>query len=276
MILKKLQFLLLPVIFTSCLKTPDEEVYFLSEIYFPEIKYKTGQLDSVYRSEFWINIIDFGNQEDYDAGFIDFARHIPLERLVDSSGYLVNQGKVITANYDDQWPFIVYSSSNDTIAFHIAHLIQALGYSRVYFYEGGPDDWQEHGAALNLTYKGFMDWYNTHHPFTDTLQFLVDVQPESWYNGSGPLEGHIPGAINIPAGTVADTLDNELVLVDDGKALTDTIPYDISKIVVYSSRECLSKEHAFLEAAQQLGYNQLYRFPSGYETWKEKGNAFEN
>jgi len=274
--LHRLKYLLLIItLIPSCLNPEEEEVYFLSEIYFPELEYKIQKLSLADTSEFWINIIDFGTAEDFEAGHINFAQNIPLPNLVDSGGFLVNQGKVITANYDDRWDFVVYSSSNDTIAYHVANLIQSFGYRRVYYYTGGVDDWLENGAALQMTYEGFKKWYDQHYPFNDTMQSLIDVQDESWFNGNGPLMGHIPGAINIPAAMIADTTAGELSIVNDGVALTDTVRSKSAKIVVYTSGLASSMSESFLEAASLLGYTNLYQFPSGYEEWELHGNTFE-
>jgi len=270
--LRRIKYGLILLLFLpGCLDTPDPEIHFLSEIYYPELDYKIGKLDPAVKSEYWLNILDFSDKSDYDAGYIDYANQIDLSRFIDTAGRLLNHGRVVTNNYDNQWPFIVYSSSNDTIAYVLANILQSLGYTQVYFYSGGTTDWLENGGHLNLTYEGFKAWYNNHHPFEDTMQALIDIHPYSWYRGDSILSGHIPGAINIPAADLVESSGGSYAILDSGKILTDTITDLSAKIVVYHSMGNEELSNSFLWAAAELGYTNLYLFPDGYDQWLEHG-----
>ncbi len=256
----------------SCLRTPEPEIHYLSEIYYPELRGTVDHLDPDMRDLYWVNVIDLGDREDFNAGHIPFAENLELKFFIDTNGYIVNGGKAITQRYDDRWEFIIYSSSNDTIAYWAAKSIERLGYSRVRFYEGGPEDWQgTNGDFLHMNEAGFTDWYDTHFPFEDSMEVLVDVHPTSWFTGEEQLVGHLPGAVNIPAESLADTVDGSFTLKDGGVALTDSIPWRSARIVVYDSEDAKGMRAAFLAAAMELGYNNLYLFPGGYEVWLESG-----
>lgn len=260
----------------SCIRTPDTEVHYLSEIYYQELRGTVAQLEPSIRENYWVNLIDFGDMEDFNAGHIPFAENIELHFFIDSNGYIVNDGRAITQRFDDRWEFIVYSSSNDTIAYWAAKSIERLGYSRVRFYEGGLEDWQDrYGDYLHMNEAGFNSWYNTFYPFDDTLQVLVDVHPASWFSGEEELLGHIPGAVNIPISSLVDTVNGNLTLVDGGVALKEIVSGTSARIVVYDSENSREMSKAFMAAAMELGYDNLYLFPGGYDAWIANGWELE-
>lgn len=269
---KSVSVLLLLLAVASCIRTPDPEVFYLSEINYPELRGTINQLDPDKREQYWVNLIDLGDREDFNAGHIPFAENLELGFFIDTNGYIVNGGKAITQRYDDRWEFIIYSSSNDTIAYWAAKSIGRLGYSRVRFYEGGAEDWQGvHGDYLLKNETGFTDWYDANFPFGDSLEVLVDVHPSTWFSGEEQLAGHLPGAVNIPAASLVDTVDGVLTLKNGGMALTGSIPWRTARIVVYDSQGAEEMSKAFLTAAMELGYNNVYLFPGGYESWLESG-----
>lgn len=264
---------LLPV---SCIRAPDPEVHYLTEIYYQELRGTLQQLNPSMQENYWVNVIDLGDTEDFNAGHIPFAENIELHFFIDSSGYIVNGGKAITQRYDDTWEFVVYSSSNDTIAYWAAKAIERLGYSRVRFYTGGLEDWQKrYGDFLYMNEAGFTAWYNAHFPFEDTLEVLMDIHPASWFTGEEELAGHIPGAINVPVASLVDTVNGMLTLVDGGVALTGMVPDPSARIVVYDAENSREMVEAFMAAAMELGYNNLYLFPGGYEAWLGSGGELE-
>ncbi|MDF1572227.1 MAG: rhodanese-like domain-containing protein [Bacteroidales bacterium] len=269
---KSISFIVLLLASASCIRTPDTEVFYLSEINYPELRGTINPLDPDMREQYWVNLIDLGDREDFNAGHLPFAENLELDFFIDTNGYIVNGGKAITQRYDDRWEFIIYSSSNDTIAYWAAKSIAQLGYSRVRFYKGGPEDWQgTHGDFLLMNEAGFTDWYDANFPFGDSLEVLVDVHPPSWFSGEEQLAGHLPGAENIPAASLVDTVDGVFTLKDGGMALTGRIPWRQARIVVYDSQGAEEMSKAFLAAAMELGYNNVYLFPGGYETWLECG-----
>lgn len=273
---KIFQFTLLFVLAASCIRTPEPEIHYFQEIYYPEIKKSVQNLDTTLRDQYWVNVIDFGDRADFNAGHIPFAENIELDFFIDSNGYIVNAGRAITQRYDDRWEFIVYSSSNDSIAYWAAKAIERLGYSRVRFYVGGLRDWQQtHGDFLHMNETGFTSWYNAHFPFDDSLDVLVDVQPSAWFTGEEELAGHIPGAVNIPVASLVDTVNGVFSLVDGGSALSGVVPYTSARIVLYDTDKSRKMSEAFMAAASMMGYDSLYLYPNGYETWVDKGRELE-
>ncbi|MEX2369489.1 MAG: rhodanese-like domain-containing protein [Bacteroidales bacterium] len=272
MIHLKYSLLLFLILVSSCIRTPDEEVYFLSEIYYSELRDLLVDLDESVRDEYWINFIDVGDREDYGDGYIRYAENLEMKFILDTAGVLINNGRAVKERFDEQRTCIVYSSTHDTVAYLAAQILQFLGYTKIYFYEGGITDWLAHGDYLNMTYHGFKSWHSGSFPFEDTLVALVDIHPDPWYRGLEVLEGHIPGAINIPADSLIKMENGTFSLVDEGKFLTENIPDRSARIVVYDSEGASDKSAGFLEAAGFLEYERVYLFQSGYNEWIANGN----
>lgn len=273
--IKRSMYILSIVMFTSCLRTPESEQTYRTSIYYPELSARISGLSLSNKANNWLYIIDFGNKISYDSGYIDFAENIEFRLLVDSSGHVVNNGRVIKERYDNQWPFVIYSSSNDTIAFYIARLIQAFGFQKIYYYEGGIKDWYTvNGDYLCINYSAFKTWYDANFPFGDSLQSLVDIHPSNWFEGSNVLAGHIPGALNIPTATLADTSGNTFTILNRGLALREKIPDPGTRIILYYSEGQAERAYTFIRAARELGYYRIYLFKNGYNVWLEEGNSF--
>ncbi len=276
MIKKKFIFAIFGILLLAgCLRTESTEPYYLQEIYFSELAGKVYSLADSTRDRYWIHLIDFRTREEFDAGHLPNAVNVPLSFLMDTFGYIVNSGKAITERFDKEWPVAAYYQDEDSIIYLVARTIRGLGYSQVSYYTGGIEDWQiENAEPLIMEYDGFLSW-QAHFDPADTMTFLVDIHPSTWYEGAEVLQGHIPGAINIPAGSLLDTTGGSYKLVDNGKALVEPIPYTNSTLVVYDSENTGSLGMVFLRAAADLGYNRVFYFPEGYNLWVEGGNPLE-
>lgn len=269
-------YILLLILSVGCIRVPESEQSYLAEIYYEELNTRISGLDESNKTNNWLNIIDFGDQTDFEAGSILYSENIEFRFLVDTSGHVLNNGRIIKERYTDQWPFVIYSSSNDTIAYYIAKLIQALGYTKIYFYEGGIKDWQEvNKDFLIIKYNAFKQWHTEQFPFEDTLMALVDPHPAKWFNGTEVLEGHIPGAMNMPVEELADTSGGFLDLINGGTLLTSQIPERNAKIVLYNSAGEEERVALFFQAAKELGYKNLFLFKNGYQEWLDGGNLLQ-
>lgn len=86
---------------------------------------------------------------------------------------------------------------------------------------------------------------------------LVEALPENFYEA-----GHLPGAIAIPMGFVADLAPR---LLPDKKQV----------IVVYCSGSICQNSLHVAEELQQLGYAAVKRYIEGKEDWKQAGLPME-
>ena len=81
-----------------------------------------------------------------------------------------------------------------------------------------------------ITYDAFKQWHSELCPFDDGNSCLVDLYESDVYEGAYSAHpGHIPGAINIPAGLFV--IDNQII--NDGEALTQAIPNKDAQVVLY-------------------------------------------
>ncbi len=258
--IKRFSYILL-LVFTSCLRTDDPEDFFLKEIYYNDLQEKIHALDDVAGETPWLTLVDIRDNGAYDAGHIPYAENIEMKFFIDSSGYLVNQGKAITQRLDPSIPVIVYSSATDSMTYYAAKAINRLGYDRVWYYEKGVEDWQwVHGDYLCMEYNGFMKWYTNHYPF-DTLHVLIDVNPPQWFSGNQVIGGHIPGAVNLPAEK----------LINGDIRLSDEILYDTAEIIFYDASGVTFTAKQSLNIIRDEGFFKLFLFENGYNAWIDNG-----
>jgi rhodanese-related sulfurtransferase len=87
--------------------------------------------------------------------------------------------------------------------------------------------------------------------------FLVEALPESFFE-----TGHLPGAISIPAGYVAELAPK---FIPDKK---------VAVIVYCSSKICQNSRQA-LDEFKDLGYLNLHHYVEGKEDWRAAGYPLE-
>ena len=87
--------------------------------------------------------------------------------------------------------------------------------------------------------------------------YLVEALPENFYES-----GHLPGAVSIPAGYVADLAPK---FVPDKKAT----------VVVYCSNQICQNSRQAIEEFQSLGYSDLRHYVEGKEDWRAAGLRLE-
>jgi 3-mercaptopyruvate sulfurtransferase SseA len=122
-------------------------------------------------------------------------------------------------------------------------------------------------------YISFKEWHKEYYPFEDTLKAVVDIHPYAWFSGTSVLDGHIPGALNIPSDELVGSTGGVLSLKNEGAILTELIPDKEAKIIVYDSEGESERAQNFLWGARELNYNQLFLFQNGYDEWLLNGDS---
>ncbi len=89
---------------------------------------------------------------------------------------------------------------------------------------------------------------------------FVDARTEEDY-----LEGHIAGAVLLPAYQFEERIDN----------FRKTIPPFVKIITYCSGREC-EDSHVLAQCLLDEGYTDVSVFVDGYPAWEEKGFPIEN
>lgn len=215
-------------------------------------------------------LIDVREESDYAAGHIPGAINIPIRTLAQ------NLDKIPA----DQ-PVMVYCASGHRAGMATASL-QTLGYTNVKAYPPGWKGWSEAGEEVSTdaveaaTYDvpeinpellAAVDEFLSNMPegfyalgavdkmkeAMDAGALVIDVREASEY-----ADGHIPGAIDIPIRTLAQSLDQ--------------IPTD-QPVVVY----CASGFRAAMSTAALhiMGYSNVRSFPPSYPGWESAGEATE-
>jgi len=216
-------------------------------------------------------IIDVRTPTDYAAGHLQNAINIDLTELMDQSGAVLDGGSALTSVVTDKSTRIVaycFGWGNDE---DFADIAVELGYTSVYRYEGGTDDWATHENYLVIEYASVINWHDAYYPFGDGENYLIDDLPVDWYTGDDPDHpgGHIPGAINIPVELWADADGDP---VDGGTAFTGVVAETDAKVVVYCGNWSCGKSLMGVKAAAALGYTNVFRYQGGWEEWIEEGN----
>jgi rhodanese-related sulfurtransferase len=225
----------------------------------------------------WINnsedmvLIDVRPAADFSAGHLQNAINIDLSALVSSDGKLINNGEALTSVVTDKSKKIVaycFGYGNDEI---FANAAIALGYTKVYRYADGTDDWSEHGDYFVIEYDAFKAWHDAKYPFDNQENYLIDDLPVAWYTGDDPSHpgGHISGAINIPVEQWAGTGG---VVVDNGTAFSSVVTNKDAKVVIYCGNMACGKSLVGAQAAVAMGYKHVYRYQGGWQEWQDKGN----
>lgn len=220
-------------------------------------------------------LIDVRTKADFAAGHLQNAINVDLADIKGSDGALLAGGKALTDAVSDKDSTLVlycFGYGNDA---DFAKLAIDLGYSSVFRYAGGTQDWvEENGDYLVIEYEGFKAWHDAKFPFDDGSHYLIDDLPEAWYTGEDTAHpgGHIPGALNLPAELFADGEGNP---VDQGTALTSLVPDKEATLVIYCGNPACGKSLMGVKAAVKLGYRHVYRYQGGWQEWQDEGNALK-
>ncbi len=215
-----------------------------------------------------IVIIDVRPQDEYNAGYIQNAINIPFETLVDQTGLLINGGAALTAAVPDQaQPIVFYCTGfgNDVIA---AQRAADMGYTEVYYYAAGTNDWDTLPHYYVLPYAGFLPWYNIHYPFESGAAYVVDSLTPETYQGGEEADipyGHIPCAVNIPVEQWADANGP----INGGQAFIDVIPQKDAAIAIYCLNASCGRDLIGVHALMTMGYTNVYRYQDGLKAWLE-------
>ena len=220
-------------------------------------------------------IIDVREPVDFNAGHIQSATNVPLSTLQDESGQLIDGGSALTSVVSNKSQAIVtycFGWGAETV---FAQEAKNMGYTEIYYYTGGTEDWDTRDNYYVIEYEAFKSWHETNmqgeNPFNDGENYLIDDLPVEWYDGTDPDHpgGHIPCAWNIPIELWGNS-DGEIV--DDATAFTDVVTNkDAEKIVVYCGNWDCPKSLVGAAIAAELGYKNVFRYQGGQEEWIEMG-----
>jgi rhodanese-related sulfurtransferase len=226
----------------------------------------------IWQSDGDVQFIDVRPAEDYASGHIQDAINIDLADLVDASGKLIDNGAALTSVIADKSTRIViycFGYGNDKT---FAEAAVELGYSNVYRYEWGTNEWSTMDYLV-IEYSSFKKWHDARFPFDGGDDFLIDDLPEPWYSGEDPDHpgGHIPGAINLPI----ELWGSSGGPVDEGTAFTEVVADKSAKVVVYCGNPACGKSTVGAKVAVQLGYTNVFRYQGGWQEWQDEGNALK-
>ncbi len=86
-----------------------------------------------------VTVIEVLSKESYNKGHIRGAINIPLEKI----------GKEARERFDKDEPLVVYCSNYDcTASPSAAKKLETLGFTNVYDYEGGKEEWKQAGLPI--------------------------------------------------------------------------------------------------------------------------------
>jgi len=217
-----------------------------------------------------MTIIDVRPDSDYAAGHIQDAIHIELTTFVDANGNLVDEGEALTSVVTDKSKMIITYCVGYGKDKTFAEEAVKLGYTNVYYYAGGTENWSANGDYYVIEYSAFKTWHDAKYPFDDGKNFLFDTLPVDWYTGDDLAHpgGHIPGAINIPI----ETWYANGTLVDGGKVFSDIVTDKTAKVIIYCGDPACGKSLSGAIAAVSMGYTNVFRFQGGQQVWRDSGN----
>ena len=217
-------------------------------------------------------ILDVRPAADFKAGYIQDAKNVDYDALVDKDGNYINNGEALTTAVPDKSKKIVaycfgYGKDKD-----FANAAIGLGYTNVFRYAGGTTDWSEHGDYYVIDYDAFKAWHDAKYPFDNKDNYLIDDLPVAWYTGEDTAHpgGHIAGAINIP---VEEWANGDGSLVNNGTAFSSVVTNKDAMVIIYCGNWSCGKSYAGAVAAVAMGYKHVYRYQGGWQEWKDKGNG---
>jgi len=215
-------------------------------------------------------LVDVRLPEEFAAGHIVDAINIPYETVADLAGTPIDGGRALNDAIPDKSTRIVLYCFGYGLDRDFADVAADLGYTNVYRYEWGTNDWKTQDYLV-IDYLSFKKWHDAYFPFDDDENHLIDDLPEAWYTGEDPDHpgGHIPGAVNIHLDLWSDA-DGP---VDDGRAFTDVVGNKSAKVVIYCGNAACGLSHLGAKTAVALGYENVFRYRGGWQEWLDEGNA---
>jgi len=99
---------------------------------------------------------------------------------------------------------------------------------------------------------------------------LLDTRPSPLYEGQGTWagSGHIPGAVNLPAGLLMDTGNSTLLKPEDEiRTILFSLGITPEKTVICSSGTGRSATAVFLVLRYFLGYPDVLMYEAGFAGW---------
>ena len=114
-------------------------------------------------------------------------------------------------------------------------------------------------TAKQATYEDIKGWMAAKEKMT-----IIDVRPRDDY-----ATGHLQDAISIDLAAFVGPAGG---LIDDGEALTSTVPEQDTKIIVYSCGD--GNELIFADAAVELDYTNVYYYTGGTIDWSAHGDYY--
>ena len=217
-------------------------------------------------------VIDVRTPEEYAAGHIVDAINVPYGAVAETNGTPIDGGKALLDAVPEMSTRIVLYCYGYGLDKDFAEVAVALGYTNVFRYEWGTNDWTTRDYLV-IDYSSFKKWYDAYAPFEDGENVLIDDLPEPWYTGEDPDHpgGHIPGAINIHLDLWGGT-DGP---VDGGKAFTDVVTDTSAKVVIYCGNPACGLSHLGARTAVELGYKNVFRYRGGWQEWQDEGQALK-
>ena len=240
----------------------------------------TASTDSV-RSETRdnsIRVIDVRHQNDYKQDHIPNAVNLPLSTLLSDDTPSRVLKLVNTLGIDDQIPVVVYDDTFGALASRVAWTLEYLGHSDVTLLETTYSNWRslgletdsatpqiqskEHSLELQSDILATSEYLEGAKNRDDVI--LLDNRERLNY-----LEQHIPGAINLPYRTLADSNNNGILRSkDDMMRLFENRDIDRdSEIITYCGSVGTLSGLAYY-ALKSTGVSNAKLYVRSFKEWK--------
>jgi thiosulfate/3-mercaptopyruvate sulfurtransferase len=250
-------------------------------------------IDTLIKNPNQYKIIDVRSKKAYNRLHIKDALNLPVDLTYENkniNGKLTEPNKMQTIlrdlglDIDDK--IAIYDNGTYFDAARVFWTLEVFGFKNVMLLNNGFKDWQlrklpTSNKAPNVVKSKYITSINHNRlatKFTTQIatknpnQVIIDARGSEAYTGkvsSAKRYGHIPKAVNIPAGHNIDQEDltARLKSADGLKELYKDIDKS-KKVVIYCAIGRISSTNYF--ALRELGYNV-----SNYDaSWKEWGNDF--
>jgi thiosulfate/3-mercaptopyruvate sulfurtransferase len=200
-----------------------------------------------------------------------------------------------TLGFEQDSPIVVYSecrpktvsaaAAGDGLeAPFVAYSLARFGCRRVMMLEGGLSAWRTEARPLaqdfgesapsaftvEIPLDLFIGYEECLRIKDDSDVILLDTRPAAWYQGQGPWRrpGHIPGAVNLPAASLADS-DNPTLLKPERtiRAILTGQGITPEKTVICSCGTGRTATSVFLILKWYLGYPEVVMYEGGFTEW---------